>query len=85
MITFQTVELESLHQAYPPNTYLVQSYDGATLQPPKALQLLVDNGRFKKYGAPVERGKTSKNFSLLLTGTMELTTATFTTTRHGNR
>jgi hypothetical protein len=85
MMTYQNVELESLHQAYPPQAYLVQSMDGATLLPPKLLRLLEDAGRYKKYGAPFEEGRTSKNFSLLLTGTIELTTATFTTTRHGNR
>jgi hypothetical protein len=90
-ITFQSLELESLVQAYPPNVYLVISLDGKTLSAPAALSTLYDNGNIKKYGAPTWSGsgpapaRTGKNISLLAVGTFELSTGVLTLTRHGNR
>lgn len=90
MATFQKVELEGLHQAYPPNVYLILSPDGKTNLAPKQLQIITDAGNFKTYGAPDPVGtqaaaRTGKNFSNLITGSFELTTATITLTRHGSR
>lgn len=84
--TFQTVELESVQQTYPPNAYLLVSPDGKNNNAPAPLTLLSDGGTIKRYGAPSNgAARTGKNLSLLLTGRMELTTALFTLTRHGNR
>lgn len=89
--TFQSVELDMLDQAYPPAVYLMISTDGKNLQPAQALALLRDTGNAKKYGAPVYSGagaapqRTGINFSSLILGTFQLSTAMFVLTRHGNR
>ncbi len=90
-ITFQSLEIENLTQAYPPDVYLLVSPQGNTLGTPQQLTLLSDTGTSKKYGAPVYSGsgaapaRTGINFSTLLVGKFELVTALYTVTRHGNR
>lgn len=91
-ITFQSLELENTTQAYPPDVYLMLSYDGKTNQAPAKLQLLQDNGIIKKYGAPQVTdpnasapARTAKNISFLFVGKFETTTALLNFTRHGNR
>lgn len=91
-ITFQSVELESMIQAFPPNVYLVVSLDGKNNSTPVALPVISDGNTIKKYGAPAPvddvsapPGRTGKNISLLVTGRFELSTSVFTVTRHGNR
>lgn len=89
--TFQSVELESTVQAFPPNVYLLLSQDGKTNSAPAPLTTLYNGGNIKKFGAPAWLGsgaspaRTGKNLSLLVTGTFELSTALFTITRHGSR
>lgn len=92
MITFQGVELESTIQAYPPNVYLIISYDGKTNEAPQALALKSDSGTLKSYGVPIvvdetasAPPRTGKNISLLVVGRFEASTALFNITRHGNR
>lgn len=90
LATFQKLELEGLHTAYPPNAYLLISPDGKNNLPPAQLQLLYDAGNTKAYGVPAPSDttaapRTGKNFSILVTGTFELSTAMITITRHGNR
>lgn len=91
MATFQKLELEGLQTAYPPDVYLILSTDGKTQGTPQQLQLLADAGNFKTYGAPTVTAaggapqRTGKNFSILATGTFELSTAVLTLTKHGNR
>jgi hypothetical protein len=90
-VTFQFVELEGLHQAYPPSVFLQVSYDGKKLEAPEELQVLLNNGDggVVKYGAPAPtthaKSRTGVNFTLGVIGSFELNTATFTITRHGNR
>lgn len=89
--TFQTVELDILEQAYPSSVYLLLSTDGKNLLPAQQLTLLSTSGNAAKYGAPVYSGsgaapnRTGVNFSTLIMGTFQLSTAMFTLTRHGNR
>lgn len=93
MITFQTLELEGEHQAFPASVYLLVSADGKTNGSPALMkELSVGAGRkVVKYGAPIPSAsgaaasRTGVNFSTLIVGTFELSTAIFTTTRHGNR
>lgn len=91
-ITFQTLELESVTQAFPPNVYLIVSLDGKTDQPAQQLQVISDGGSIKKYGGPIvvddtvaAPARSGKNFSVLATGRFELSTALFNITRHGSR
>lgn len=90
-MTFQYVELEGLHQAYPPSVHLLLSQDGINNSAPTQLKMLYDGNQTKKFGAPTSNvsgqsaQRTGLNLSLLITGTIELTTAVFTTTKHGNR
>lgn len=89
--TFQTLELEGLNEGFPPSVYLLLSHDGKTNEPPVELSILHDGGRSKKYGAPVPAAgapavqRTAKNFSFLIAGTFELSTAIVTLTQQGRR
>jgi hypothetical protein len=92
MVTFDKVEVETLLQAFPPSAYLCVSPDGKALGTPQALTVLSDSGNRKLYGAPAPNSagtaaqRTGKNFSLMLVGTFELSTAVFTILgRTGNR
>jgi len=93
LTTFQSVELEGEHQAYPAQVYLLISPDGKTNNAPAQLtELSAGAGRkVVKYGAPAPApgmhgaARTGVNISLLAVGTFELSTAIFTTTRHGSR
>ncbi len=90
-LTFQGFEIESLQQGYPPTAYLLLSADGRNNGTPQALQVVSDSGNRKKYGAPAYSGtgaapaRTGLNFSILVIGKMELSAASATSTRHGNR
>jgi len=89
-VTFQTLEVENLIQAYPPNVYMLLSYNGKTLADPAQLQLLVDDSIYQKFGAPLPNGivgapRTGKSISFLITGTFELNAVMPTLTTHGNR
>lgn len=90
-MTFQQLELESLLDTYEPNVYLVLSDDGKTQGIPQLLQRVYNGSAINKYGAPAYSGtgpaprRTGKSFSVLVTGTFELSTAVATTTRHGDR
>lgn len=93
MMTFQSLELEGEHQAYPANVYLIISPDGKTNNAPALVsELSAGAGRkVVKYGAPAPvvgmngAARTGVSLSALIVGTFELSTALFTTTRHGNR
>lgn len=92
MITFQQLEIESTVQAYPPNAYLLISYDGKNNETPIPLQVLSDGDTMKRYGvAPPDnetdgaRPRTGTNLSTLFTGRFEFATAVFNITRHGSR
>jgi len=93
MATYQSVELEGEHQAYPSQVYLIISADGKTNDAPNQLIELSAGAdrRVVKYGAPAPgvgshgAPRTGVNLSLLTIGTFELSTALFTITRHGNR
>lgn len=91
MVTFQYMELENLIQAYPPDVYLITSLDGRNFDTPQALTVLYDAGNVKKYGAPPPDAdgnivrRTGRNFSALVVGTFELSTALFTVTKAGSR
>jgi hypothetical protein len=67
------------------NVYLVRSLDGKNNETPQLLTSLVNNDTLVKFGAPTSGSRTGLNISLLVTGTFELSSALFTTTRHGNR
>jgi hypothetical protein len=89
--TFQSVEVDVTVQDYPPEVFLLISADGKNLLSAQALALLRDSGNAKKYGAPIWNGtgaapqRTGINFSALILGTFQLSTAMFVLTRHGNR
>lgn len=93
MMTYQSLELEGEHQAYPAQVYLIVSFDGKTNETPAQLvELSAGAGRkVVKYGAPAPAlgmngaARTGVSLSALIVGTFELSTALFTTTRHGNR
>lgn len=91
-MTFQSCELENNIQAYPPNAYLMLSQDGKTLAAPQKLELVMDSGILKKYGAPTVTddtaaapARTGVNVSLLFVGRIEATTVGLNFTRHGSR
>jgi len=90
LITFQQLELEGLHQAYPPSVYLILSLDGINNNTPKQMQLLLDGQQTKKYGAPASVGavaaaRSGVNFSMLMVGTFDLSTVMFMATRNAAR
>lgn len=90
-VTYQGLTLESVLQAYPPNVYLVLSFDGKNNQPPQPLTLLNDGNSVKEYGAPVYSGngaapaRTGDSFSILAVGKFELSSAVLTVTKQGYR
>lgn len=90
-ITYQGAVFETTLQAYPPDVYLVLSFDGKNNQPPQKLTLLRDGDSIKEYGAPVYSGsgssppRTGDSFSILAIGKFELSTALLTVTKQGYR
>jgi len=90
-ITFQTCEFESLIDAYPPDVYLLVSLDGRNMGTPQQLQVIKDNGNYKKYGAPAYSGtgaapaRSGVSLCLLVKGTFELAANILTVTQSGNR
>lgn len=89
--TFQGILLESSLQAYPPDVYLVLSYDGKNNEVPQRLTLVKDGATVKEYGAPVYSGvgaapaRTGDSFSILSIGKFEFSTAILTVTKQGYR